>query len=95
MREKVVITGEAVEVKLINNTGFAVSGTNLAVLKMAADRDDCSPNHTHEELSAEQREEVEILLSRLFGQVLDGIRSSLWDEEDEDYEEDEEDCMED
>ena len=83
MREKVIITGEDVEVRLIDNTGFAVTGTNLDVIKMEDDQDEYSPNHAHGELSEGQREEMELLLSRLFGQALDSIRSGLWEEEEE------------
>ena len=83
MREKVIITGEDVEVKLIDNTGFAVTGANLSVTKMGDDQDDYTLNHAHGELSEEQREEVDQLVSAWLCQMVSSIRSGLWEEEDE------------
>lgn len=81
MREKVIITGEDVEVKLIDNTGFAVTGASLSVTKMGDDQDEYAPNHSHGELSEGQREEVEQLLSDWLWRMVSSIRSGLWDEE--------------
>lgn len=83
MREKVIIMGEDVEVKLIDNTGFAVTGANLSVTKTGDDEDDYTPNHAHGELSEGQREEVNQLVSDWFCQMVSSIRSGLWEEEDD------------
>ena len=86
MREKVIITGEDVEVKLIDDTGFAVTGANLSVTKTGDDEDDYTPNHTHGELSEGQREEVDQMVSDWLGQMVSSIRSGLWEEELEELE---------
>lgn len=82
MREKVIITGEDVEVKLIDNAGLAVTGSSLGVTKME-DQDNCTPNHSHGELSVGQWEEVEQLVSDWFRRMVYSIRSGLLEEEDE------------
>lgn len=83
MREKVIITGEDVEVKLIDNTGLAVTGSSLGVTKtkMVDDQDDYTPNHGHGELSEGQREEVEQLVSDWLCRMVYSIRSGLWGED--------------
>ena len=86
MREKVIITGEDVKVKLIDNTGFAVTGSSLGVTKMEDDQDDCTPNHGHGELSEGQREEVEQLVSERLWRMVYSIRSGLLEEEEEEDE---------
>lgn len=86
MREKVIITGEDVEVKLIDNTGLAVTGSSLGVTKLEESQDNCTPNHSHGELSVGQWEEVEQLVSDWFRRMVYSIRSGLLEEDEEELE---------